>query len=91
MGKRGVVLLLGIYFAAPSLFAANKVETIQGIILQECKKKASYDAALAMIRPLYLTCVPGTKVTVQLAAKGKEDGSCRLNCLKPNSGVVIGR
>lgn len=62
---------------------AGKVESIQELLMETCKKKVSYEQALALIRPLYLTCVPGTKV------KFGED--CLVKCLKPNAGAVIGR
>ncbi|MGE9744917.1 hypothetical protein AB1A81_02290 [Bdellovibrio bacteriovorus] len=67
----------------PTSAYAGKVESIQEVIEKKCRKKISYEEALSLIRPLYLTCVPGTKVTVY--------DSCQVKCLKPNSGAVIGR
>ena len=71
-----VVLLM----AAPAK-AVNKVETIRDLVRAECKTRVAFDAALAMIRPLYLTCVPGTKVNVSK--------SCSLDCLKAWCSVAI--
>lgn len=62
---------------------AGKVETIQETLQGSCNVKLSYEAALGLLRPLYLTCVPGTKVTVL--------DKCQVKCLKANSGAVIGR
>ncbi|UXR64953.1 hypothetical protein EZJ49_01650 [Bdellovibrio bacteriovorus] len=62
---------------------AGKVESVQELLMETCKKKVSYEQALVLIRPLYLTCVPGTKVAV-----GEK---CQVKCLKPNAGAVIGR
>ena len=79
-------LVLGIALAVVlgSLPAkASKVESVQDLLMTSCKKKVSYEQALALIRPLYLTCVPGTKVTV-----GEK---CQVKCLKANSGALIGR
>lgn len=79
-----LIFLLGFLGWQPlSLAKTTKVELIQELMQEECHKKISYESALALIRPLYLTCVPGTKVSIGT--------KCELNCLKANSGVVIGR
>lgn len=74
-------LSIGVLFSGPAY--AGKVETIQDTIQNSCNVKLSYEAALGLLRPLYLTCVPGTKVTVL--------DKCQVKCLKANSGAVIGR
>lgn len=80
-----LLLLAGIMglMLGPSSASAGKVESIQEVVSQECKKRISYEEALSLIRPMYLTCVPGTKVKVY--------GKCQVKCLKANSGAVIGR
>ncbi|WP_235046232.1 hypothetical protein [Bdellovibrio bacteriovorus] len=77
------MLVMTFVVLGPASAYAGKVESIQEVIVQECKKKISYEEALSLIRPLYLTCVPGTKVTVY--------DSCQVKCLKSNAGAVIGR
>ncbi len=84
----GVMIFLSVFMTitvvlGPTSAYAGKVESIQEVIEKECKKKISYEEALSMIRPLYLTCVPGTKVTVYEI--------CQVKCLKSNAGAVIGR
>lgn len=77
------VFVMSVLMLGPTSAYAGKVESIQEVIDKECRKKISYEAALSLIRPLYLTCVPGTKVTVY--------DSCQVKCLKSNAGAVIGR
>ncbi|WP_374077438.1 hypothetical protein [Bdellovibrio bacteriovorus] len=62
---------------------AGKVESVQEVLKKECSQGVTYDQALALIRALYLTCIPGTQVVVS--------NKCKVRCLKPNSGAVIGR
>lgn len=62
---------------------AGKVESVQEILKKECSQSVTYDEALALIRALYLSCIPGTHVIVR--------EKCKVRCLKPNSGAVIGR
>ncbi|CAE78475.1 hypothetical protein predicted by Glimmer/Critica [Bdellovibrio bacteriovorus HD100] len=77
------IVVMTFMVLGPTSAYAGKVESIQEVIEKKCRKKISYEEALSLIRPLYLTCVPGTKVTVY--------DSCQVKCLKPNSGAVIGR
>lgn len=78
-----VCFLILLMFATTSSAQTGKVEAIQDMVQQGCSKKVAYEEALSLIRALYLTCVPGTKVTVY--------EKCLVKCLKLNSGVVIGR
>jgi len=80
--KKAKVLLLLPLFLAPAAHA-GKVETIQQVLARQCDKKVRYEDALTLVRLLYLSCIPGTYVNV--------DEKCRVACLKPNSGAVIGR
>lgn len=77
------VFVMTVLMLGPTSAYAGKVESIQEVIDKECRKKISYETALSLIRPLYLTCVPGTKVTVY--------DKCQVKCLKSNAGAVIGR
>lgn len=72
----GVVLLI----TPPA--HADKIETIQKAMHEHCHQKVSSKRALTLIRPLYLTCVPGTRVQI---------GNCDLKCLKNNAGAVLGQ
>ena len=65
-----------------SVAHADKIDSIQKAMRDECHQKVNSQKALTLIRPLYLTCVPGTKVQV---------GTCDVKCLKHNSGVILGR
>ncbi|WP_295900078.1 hypothetical protein [uncultured Bdellovibrio sp.] len=62
---------------------AGKVESVQDVMKKQCSKHVSHQQALSLIRPLYLTCIPGTLVSV--------DEKCKVQCLKSNAGAVIGR
>lgn len=62
---------------------AGKVENVQDAMKKQCKKKVSYDEALRLMRSLYLSCIPETKVKISSA--------CSVECLKSNSGAVLGR
>lgn len=61
---------------------ADKIESIQKAMHEHCNQKVSSKRALTLIRPLYLTCVPGTQVQI---------GNCDMKCLKNNAGSVLGR
>lgn len=67
----------------PSYNNQGKTETIQEMLESECKTKATDEEALLLIRALYLTCVPGTKVFL--------DENCEVKCLKASGGEVVGR
>ena len=79
-----MILVFGNLFAATQVFAVGKVETIQMLIQEECQQKVSHQEALQKVRPLFLSCVPGTKVNVS--------EECELKCLKVEAtGVAVGR
>lgn len=77
----GPILSVVILWSIPA--KAGKVESVQELLMETCKRKVSYEQALVLVHPLYLTCVPGTKIKVV--------EKCQVKCLKPNSGVVSGR
>ena len=64
-----------------SLAFAGKVESVQEAVKKACSKDIPSDAALKLVKNLFLSCVPGDKVDV--------DG-CKVACLKENSGAVMG-
>ncbi|XGC81295.1 hypothetical protein ACES2L_02210 [Bdellovibrio bacteriovorus] len=78
-----VCTLLFIAIKSNAGFAGNsgKTGTIQEVLESECKMKATDEEALLLIRALYLTCVPGTKVFL--------DENCEVRCLKSND--LVGR
>lgn len=80
MKKVGIMLSLVIGLASTSAFA-GKIEQVQEAMKKACSKDVSQDDALKKVKDLFLTCVPGSKVDV--------DG-CAVQCLKENSGAVVG-
>lgn len=75
--------ILMIFLAASPNARAGKVENVQDAMKKQCKQKVSYDEALRLMRSLYLSCIPDTKVKIS--------SSCSVECLKSNSGAVLGR
>lgn len=71
---------------APTIASANKIEKIQRALREECQVGVSSKKALTLIRPLYLTCVPGTKVSLE-----SDEERCDVRCLKGNSNIVVER
>jgi hypothetical protein len=61
---------------------AGKVESVQEAIKKSCSKDVPSDEALRLVKSLFSSCVPGSKVEV--------DG-CKVDCLKENSGAVVGQ
>jgi hypothetical protein len=61
---------------------AGKVESVQEAIKKSCSKDVPADEALRLVKNLYLSCAPDTKVDV--------DG-CQVDCLKKNEGAVVGQ
>ena len=61
---------------------AGTVEDVQAAVKTACAKDIPGDAALRVVKSLFLSCVPGDKVDV--------DG-CKVSCLKENSGAVVGQ
>ncbi len=62
---------------------AGKVEGVQTILLQQCRKAVTQEEALYWVRVLYLTCVPEASVRI--------DATCEVKCAKQNTGVVLGK
>lgn len=75
-------LLFFLTFGCSQLVLAGKLESVQKVVKEQCQRDLSAHEALKKIRDLYLTCVPGTKVSVD---------DCKINCLRENSGVIMGR
>lgn len=73
------MLALGIWIQ-PAF--AGKVEDVQAAIKKACSKDVANADALRLVKVLYLNCVPGQKVDA--------DG-CNVDCLKENTGAVVGQ
>lgn len=61
---------------------ASKADAVRDAFKTACSKDVPADAALRMVKDLYLSCTPGTKVSL--------DG-CQVPCLKDNAGAVVGQ
>ncbi len=77
-----VVVTLPIIFFGLFAQAQSKVEAVQKEVTKACGKELGKDEALRMVKNLFLSCVPGDKVDVE---------GCKVNCLKENSGAVVGQ
>ncbi|WII70646.1 hypothetical protein QJS83_09265 [Bdellovibrio sp. 22V] len=77
--KRVLGTLLILISLVPRAYA-GKVESVQEALVKQCQRKVSNEEALSLVRSLYLSCIPGTLVKV--------DETCKVICLKPNSGVI---
>jgi len=82
--KKMVLMMatLSIIFSALSAHA-GKVEDVQAAVKKSCAKDVPGDEALRLVKNLFLSCVPGSKVEL--------DGGCKVDCLKENSGAVVGQ
>lgn len=65
-----------------SLAHAGKVEDVQGQMKKDCSKDVSSADALRLVKDLFLSCTPNTKVAVE---------GCQVSCLKENAGAVVGK
>ena len=78
--------MLGTLVIAAALLSstahAGKVESVQEAVKKACSKDVPGDEALRLVKNLFLSCVPGSKVDV--------DG-CKVDCLKENAGAVVGQ
>lgn len=74
------LLLAAALLSAPA--HAGKVESVQEAMKKACSKDVPNDEALRLVKNLFLSCVPGSKVDI--------DG-CKVDCLKENSGAVVGQ
>lgn len=61
---------------------AGKVESVQAEVKKSCNKDISSEEALPLVKSIFLSCSPGSKVDTPLG--------CKVNCLKENSGAVVG-
>lgn len=75
-------VLLFFAIGCSSLAIAGKLENVQKVVKEQCHLEIPADEALKKVRDLYLTCVPGTKVSFD---------ECKINCLRENAGVVMGQ
>ncbi len=80
MGKRISLCLVLVAFALPSM--AGKVEEAQKVVKDTCAKDIDKDTAVRLVKELFLSCSPGSKVDVQ---------GCSVPCQKSTSGAVIGQ
>ena len=69
--------------AMSSSAQAGKIEAVQDIVKKECGKVLASEEALRLVKELFLSCVPSTKVEIQ--------GLCKVSCLRENAGVVVGQ
>lgn len=76
-----IVIVLTVLLAGLSA-EAGKVENVQEEVKKSCGKDITSDEALKMVKSMYLSCTPGTKVDTDLG--------CKVQCLKENSGAVVG-
>lgn len=61
---------------------AGKVEDVQAAVKNACQKDVDKAEALRLVKDLFLSCTPGTKVDV---------AGCSVQCLKDNAGAVVGQ
>jgi hypothetical protein len=80
--KKAVTLALFVGALIGSVAHAGKVESVQEAVKKACGKDVASDEALRLVKNLFLSCTPGTKVDI--------DG-CQVACLKENSGAVVGQ
>lgn len=77
-----ICLLVAIYFIFGQSAFAGKIDDVQTQLMVDCHKEISSQQALPLVKTLFLTCTPKTKVVI--------DG-CNVNCLKGNIGAVVGK
>ena len=76
--------LIGLAISSTSVSVhAGIIESVQGIIKNKCAKELASDEALRLVKVLYLNCVPKTKVEVF--------DSCMVECLRENTGGLVGQ
>lgn len=81
MKKIFTALIAVAFFSSPAF--AGKVESVQEAVKKSCGKDIPADEALRLVKNLFLSCTPGTKVDLE--------GLCPADCLKENSGAVVGQ
>lgn len=81
MKKLLTAMIAVVAFSSPAF--AGKVESVQEAVKKSCGKDIPQDEALRLVKNLFLSCAPGTKVDL--------DGGCQADCLKENSGAVVGQ
>ena len=70
-----IVLLL------PLGASAGKADKIVAAAKNDCNKEVTRLGATKLIKRVYLTCNPGTKVDI---------GDCQIDCMKKRRGAVVG-
>ena len=78
-----LVLASATFLLMGSSAHAGKVESVQEAVKKSCAKDIPSDEALGLVKNLFLSCTPGSKVDL--------DGGCSVDCLKQNSGAVVGQ
>ena len=75
------LLLASVLLATTPAFA-GKVEDVQAAVKKACSKDVTSADALRLVKIVFLNCVPGSKVDAE---------GCQVDCLKENSGAVVGQ
>lgn len=80
--RRYLIVTSAVFMLMGSLAYAGKVEDVQGAMKKDCGKDVSNADALRMVKDLFLSCTPNSKVDVE---------GCKVSCLKENSGAEVGK
>jgi hypothetical protein len=67
---------------APTPIHAGKVEDIVAEVKAACGKEIEREAAIRMVKALYVTCISGSMVDLE--------NGCRIKCKKESGGGVFG-
>ena len=62
--------------------ADGKVDEVKKIVKSSCQQDLDDDKALRLVKPIFLSCVPGQTVDLE--------GGCQVKCQKNASGAVVG-
>ncbi len=75
------LLALAIFYGSPTAHA-GKVDDVKAAMKKFCSREVENNEALRLVKSLYLTCVSGQKVNIN---------GCLMECLKENTGAVVGK
>lgn len=81
--KAKITFLTFIICVTSSASANVKFARVKSLVSQECKQTISDQETLRLVKSLYLTCIPQSKVKVS--------PECTLDCLKEAQEAVVGR
>ena len=70
-----------ILISTSQFVSASKTDDIKEALADECEKVISKKEARKLIKRVYLTCKSGSKVFI---------GGCEIDCMKKNTGSVLG-